>query len=137
MSALERRPGASHTPRTLECGEFRAVSSSFLRWSSDCPVYIVSSLFTVLQWSHKIDPQTKSSSPRNKTLVKLMNHLVSRTRSFTPVSSTGGGGGGGSGIEGSYGRMTRRGSLSCPSLVHGEPSHPRPSIISSLLTQFF
>ena len=67
------------------------------------------------QW-YNIEPQTKSSSTRNKTLLKLMNHLVSRTRSFTPASSSPGGEG-----EGGYGRMTRRGSLSCPSLVQGEP----------------
>ena len=96
-----------------------------------------------LEWRHKIDPPTNSSSKRNKTLLKLMNHLVCRTRSFTPASSSPGGGGGGGeggeggegGGEGSYGRMTRRGSLSCPSLLQGK-SHPALSIIEKLKTLF-
>ena len=136
MSALERSPGLSHTLGvwSVESGEQFPLLSCAGRQivSLYCPLTVQ------LHWWTKIEPQTKSSSQRNKTLVKLMNHLVSRTRSFTPVSSTAGGGGGAGG-DGSYGRMTRRGSLSCPSLVHGEPLLPPPalSIISSLFFFFF
>ena len=121
---LLREGRASHPARSVESLE------QFPLLSCAAPQIVKFILCAQPERRHKIDPQTKSSSTRNKTLLKLMNHLVSRTRSYTPASSSAAGGGGGGG--GSYGRMTRRGSLSCPSLVQGEPSLLTLSIIEMI-----